>query len=135
MTTSVVVDASVLVAILTAEGKLGERAAEACRGSLLAAPELMPFEAANVLRRLELAGTIDATGARLAHRDLLDLEVDLWPYDVVATRAWQLRGSLSIYDAAYAAVAEEIEAPLVTLDARLAGANGLRCQVVLIEQG
>jgi len=132
--TPLVIDACTLVAILTAEGDIGDRAAEACRGTALAAPELLLFEVANVLRRLELAGQIDATSARLAHRDLLDLRIELWPYAAIAERAWQLRGSMTMYDASYVAVAEAIEAPLVTLDARLANANGFACQVLLIEK-
>jgi predicted nucleic acid-binding protein len=132
--TPLVIDASALVAVLTADGEVGDRAAQACRGAALAAPELLLFEVANVLRRLELAGRIDATSARLAHRDLLELRIELWPYTAVADRAWQLRGSMTMYDAAYIAVAEAIDAPLVTLDSRLANANGFNCTVMLIEK-
>jgi predicted nucleic acid-binding protein len=129
-----VLDASALIAILTADGEVGRRAAQACLGTTPAAPEVLPFEVANVLRRLEASGKIDATSARLAHRDLLDLRIELWPYTAVAERAWQLRTSMTMYDAAYVAVAEAIDAPLLTLDARLANANGVNCQVLLIEK-
>ncbi len=58
--------------------------------------------------------------ASLAHRDLLRLDIDLWPYLALSELAWQQRGSLSLYDASYVALAQRLQAPLVTLDERLA---------------
>lgn len=51
-------------------------------------------------------------------------------YDALAPRAWQLRGGVTVYDAAYVALAEEFEAPLMTLDLRLTRAPGPRCAFV-----
>ncbi len=73
---------------------------------------------------------MSADQADQAHADLTDLHVDLWPYELLAARAWQLRSNLSIHDAAYVAVAELTEAALATLDRRIAGAPGVRCTVV-----
>jgi predicted nucleic acid-binding protein len=95
----------------------------------LFAPTLLPFECANVLRRPELSGAVSADQAAQAHADLLDLAIDLWPYDVLAPRAWELRANLSSYDASYVALAEVLAIPLVTLDRRILRAPGITCSV------
>jgi len=64
----------------------------------------------------------------------LDLAVELWPYDAVAARGWQLRANLTSYDASYIAVAEAAGAPLVTLDRRLAHATGITCRTAAPEE-
>lgn len=76
------------------------------------------------------AGPVSGDQAAQAHGDLLDLAIEPWPYELLAPRAWELRRNLSIYDAAYVALAELIDAALVTLDQRIAGVPGLRCAVV-----
>ena len=129
MSRRVAVDASALVALLLDGGADGRWATEVMSGADLVAPALVEFEAANIIRRHELAGLVGADQAAQAHMDLLDLVIELWPYELVAARAWQLRDNLSIYDAGYVAVAELTDAPLVTLDRRIGGAPGLRCAV------
>jgi len=124
---TLVVDASVLVAALVDTGPDGTWAESVLAGRHLTAPHLLPVEVANVLRRAASAGTISDDVATLAHADLLDLRIALFPYDACATRAWELRGSLSTYDAWYVALAEHLDAPLATLDTRLAAAPGPRC--------
>ena len=121
-----------MVALLTPSGKLGDRVAELCAGRPLAAPHLLPFEVANVLRRHEVGGRLDPTAARLAHQDLLDLHVELWPFRAVASRVRALQANVTAYDASYVAVAESLDAPLVTLDERLARAPGPRCSFALV---
>jgi predicted nucleic acid-binding protein len=123
-----VVDASVVVAALAGAGTLGVWAEKTLADAQLAAPHLMPIEVANVLRRNQLVGALSSDVATLAHRDLLDLDVDLYPYEAMADRAWELRGTLTSYDASYVALAEVIGAPLATLDARLARAAGPTCR-------
>jgi predicted nucleic acid-binding protein len=125
-----VVDASAVVALLIDRGALGEWVAAAVAKRRIAAPWLMPFEAGNSLRRRELAGTIDASASTLAHDELLSMRVDLWPHDRLAERTWELRGALTYYDASYVALAELLEAPLVTLDRRLARAPGPKCAIL-----
>jgi predicted nucleic acid-binding protein len=127
----VVVDASALVAMLIVPGDSGEKVAEALLGMDLHAPDLLPYEVANVLRRHCLAGRLSPTEAALAHQAALRLPIELWAYEVLADRVWSLTGSLSAYDAAYVALAERIEAPLVTCDARLARGSGYQ-RVVLV---
>ena len=95
----------------------------------LVAPHLALFEAANILRRHELAQIITADQAAQAHADLLALPIDLWPYELLARRAWQLRANLSISDGACVALAELTETTLVTLDERIARAPNVRCAV------
>lgn len=93
------------------------------------APALLPFECANVIRRHELGSVISADQAAQAHADLLDLPIQLWPYEVLAVRVWQLRATMTSYDAAYVALAETLGAPLITLDGRLRRAPGIACAV------
>jgi predicted nucleic acid-binding protein len=129
VSTRVVCDASALTALLIDGGPDGRWVTEAFAGADLAAPTLVGFETANILRRHELAGMITADQAAQAHADLLDLAIEHWPYELLATRAWQLRQNLSIYDASYVALAELLGATLVTLDRRIGGAPGPRCAI------
>ena len=126
-----VVDASVLVAALVDTGGDGAWAEAALAGRALAGPELLPAEVSNVLRRLERAGRISPLEAASAHRDLLRIDVNLFPFAVCADRIWALRGSLTSYDAWHVALAELLECPLVTLDRRIGRAAGPACDVVM----
>lgn len=128
MTGRVTCDASVLIALLVDGGSDGQWATSALTSaSGLLAPHLALFEAANILRRHQLATLISTEQAAQAHADLLDLPIDVWPYELLAARAWQLRNNLSIYDASYVALAELTNSPLATLDTRIARAPGVRC--------
>jgi predicted nucleic acid-binding protein len=100
-------------------------------GATLLAPSLVMFESSNIIRRHERAGIVSADQAAQAHADLLDLTIELWPYELLGGRVWQLRMNLSSYDASYVAVAELSEAPLVTLDRHMGRAPNLRCTVTL----
>lgn len=124
---TLVVDASVFVAALVDSGPDGKWAAGVIEGQTLVAPHHMPIESANILRRAALAGDISSDTASLAHGDLLALRIDLFPYAPLADRCWQLRDNVTPYDAAYVALAEQLDAPLATLDQRLAAAPGPRC--------
>lgn len=130
MTVKVVCDASAVVAALIDGGPDGEWAADVLAGADLAAPALMTFEVANILRRQEQAGLSSPDQTAQAHADLLALRVELWPYELLAARAWELRHNLSTYDASYVALAELTGSSLATLDTRLAAAPGLRCPVL-----
>ncbi len=130
MTARVVCDASALVALLLDSGPDGRWVTHALTGVSLAAPALLAFEAANIIRRSELAGTVTADQASQAHDDLLELAIEYWPYELLQPRAWELRHNLSSYDASYVALAEMIDVSLVTLDRRIARAPGVRCPVV-----
>ena len=88
---TVVVDASVVVAALASADATGKWAESVLAGEPLAAPHLMPVEAASILHRAELAGEISADAASLAHADLRRLRVEYFPYDPFAERIWELR--------------------------------------------
>lgn len=128
---TLVVDASMVVAWLTDSGADGRWAESLLAGDSLAAPHLMPVEAANILRRAALAGDITADVASLAHADLLELRVEFFPYQPCAARVWELRENVTSYDGCYVAVAELLDAPLATLDRRLANSSGPHCQFLL----
>ncbi|MEX0657810.1 MAG: type II toxin-antitoxin system VapC family toxin [Egibacteraceae bacterium] len=127
----VVVDASVVVAALIDSGSTGRWAEQQLASQPLAAPHLCPVEAANLLRRSELAGGIDRSRAASAHQDLLRLPWQLYPYEPFGARVWELRPNVTAYDAWYVAVAELLGAPVATLDRRLVGATGPRCAFVI----
>jgi predicted nucleic acid-binding protein len=129
MTRRVVCDASAVVSALLDAGADGQWAAQRLMGADLYAPAILPFECANVIRRHELSGLITADYGAQAHMDLLDLAVELWPYHTVAERVWRLRANVTAYDGAYAALAETLSVPLVTLDRRLARVPVLGCLV------
>jgi predicted nucleic acid-binding protein len=126
-----VVDASMAVAALIDTGTDGIWAEALLQSESLAAPHLMPAEAANILRRAQLAGDISSDIASIAHQDLLDLRVEFFPYEPFAARVWALRENVTCYDAWYVALAETLSAPLATLDGRLAKAPGTRCRFAM----
>jgi predicted nucleic acid-binding protein len=125
------VDASVVVAALVDGGVDGAWAEQQLLSDHLAAPHLLLVEAANILRLAAIRGDIPQDTASLAHADLLALPIDLFPYEPFALRVWELRGSVTAYDAWYVSLAESLEVPLATLDAKLARATGPRCNFVM----
>src|SRR5680860_749749 len=125
---TVVLDSGAVVAALADDRSEGRWAEGQLGAGDLVAPHIMPSEAANVLRRLEITGALPRRRATTAHERLVALPVDLVPYGGLALRVWELRGNLTIYDAWYVALAESLDAPLVTLDRRLARAPGPRCE-------
>lgn len=130
MSEPLVLDSSAIVALLVDAGPTGNWVASMTGNAVLAAPELAMFEVANVLRRHQLAGRLQPVEATLAHQGLQLLPLQLWPYLPLADRAWKLRETLTAYDASYVALAELLDAPLVTLDVRLAGASGPSCAIL-----
>lgn len=125
---SVVVDSSVLVAALVDTGPNGTWAEEVLSSGSLHAPELARVEATNILRRLEMAKQLTTAEANAAHDDLMQLNMELFPFDPFADRIWELRHSVTSYDAWYVALAEALRLPLATLDGRLSRAKGVSCR-------
>jgi predicted nucleic acid-binding protein len=124
---TIVVDSSAVVAALVDDGPDGTWARAGLRTNDLAAPAHLHVEVSNVLRRAVLAGRLGRDAAALAHRDLLDLPVAIFPFEPVGDRVWALHPTVTAYDAAFVALAEELGAPLWTLDRRLVDASGPRC--------
>ena len=125
---SVVVDSSVIVAALIDTGPDGVWAEEVIDDRVLYAPELLHVKATNVLRRLELAKQIATSEANGAHEDLTQIDIELFSFEPFSDRVWELRHTVTSYDAWYVAVAEELGYPLATLDRRLAKAVGPKCK-------
>jgi predicted nucleic acid-binding protein len=90
----------------------------------LHAPHLLDVEVASVLRRYQLSGELSAEDGREALADLAGLDIARYPHDLLLPRVWELRTSVTAYDAVYLALAELLGAPLLTLDRRLARARG-----------
>jgi predicted nucleic acid-binding protein len=124
----VVIDASVLVNALLVNGSARSRLA----AESLQAPELIDAEVLSVLRRLVLAGKLQDGAALQALTVAHQLGLRRYVSRALWRRAWELRLNLSAYDALYVALAEQLQVPLLTADARLARAPGLRCCVELI---
>lgn len=126
--TLVVVDASTVGAALLDSGPDGVWAEAVLTGGDLVAPHLLPVEVASILRRAVATGRLTEESGAVAHAQLVRMPVDLWPYAPLAERVWALRPNVTTYDAWYVALAETVDAPLATLDARLARAPGPRCR-------
>jgi predicted nucleic acid-binding protein len=131
----IVVDASVLATSLGDDGLDGDRARARLRGERLTAPELVDLEVVSVWRRQVRAGAMDDRRAALALADLGTLPLRRTPHRPLLARCWELRGNLTIYDAAYVAVAEALGVPLLTGDARLARATGPTCNIEVLPGG
>ena len=127
-----VVDASVLAVALADDGRDGDKARERLRGEQLAAPELVDLEVASVVRGRLVGGHLDLRRAELALADLVDLPLQRAPHRELLTRCWELRSNLTVYDAAYVALAEALDSDLLTGDARLAKAPGPRCHIEIL---
>ena len=125
---STVVDSSVLVAALVDTGPHGVWAETILAGGSLSAPELALAEATNIFRRLERAKLISTSEANAARNDLMQLDIDLFPFEPFADRIWELRHNVTSYDAWYVALAEAMKFPLATLDEPLSKSGGLGCE-------
>jgi len=129
MTAIMVVDSSFIVSALldssTADGAWAE--SELLKCAHVVAPHLLYPETANQLRKHVLRGTISEDVAHLAYRELLRLPLDLLHFEPAAERVWELRHNVTPYDAWYVALAEQLGAPLATLDLRLVKATGPTC--------
>ncbi|MCA1839508.1 MAG: type II toxin-antitoxin system VapC family toxin [Actinobacteria bacterium] len=123
-----IVDASAVIAALVDSGPDGVWAESLLATEPLAAPHLMPVEAANILRRAAQSRDLGEDLASLAHAAFLQLPVELFPYEPFAERVWELRSSVTPYDAWYVALAESLQARLMTLDLRLARATRPGCE-------
>lgn len=124
----IVVDASAAVAALMTAG----RAREILATASLHAPHLADSEVLNTLRRLLRDRRVGVTEAERAVEVWSRLGVRRHPVTPLTTRIWQLRDNVTCYDAAYVALAESLDCPLMTADARLSRSPGLRCTVTVV---
>ena len=124
----IVLDASAAIEVLIGEPN-ETLAARLARAAVLHAPHLLDTEVLHVLRRLEQQGRLTGDEVGAARQLFGLLEIDRYPHIPLSPRVWELRPVLSAYDATYVALAEALEATLVTTDHRIAGASGLHAQV------
>ena len=96
------------------------------------APHLIDLEVAQVLRRYVLQKAITVDLAEEALKDFSDLPLIRYPHDFLIPRVWDLRDTLTAYDAVYVALAELLDAPLLTCDRRIAAASGHHATIELI---
>ena len=128
-----VIDASVLAVALLDDGPDGDLVRDRLCGEQLAAPALIDLEVASVWRGLARGGHLDARRVGQALDDLRDLPIQRVGHTPLVARCWELRDNLTIYDAAYVALAEALQAPLLTGDRRLARATGPRCAIEVMK--
>jgi predicted nucleic acid-binding protein len=129
----IVLDASAALELLLLTDK-GRSVADRIAPSdeSLHAPHLIDLEVAQVLRRYVTRGQLDPQRAREVLDDLRDLDLNRYPHDVLLDRIWELSHNASAYDAAYLTLAEILEAPLLTTDARLAGIADTRAVIEVL---
>ena len=121
-----VADASVLVEALT--GSSNDAAAR-LEAATVHAPHVVDLEVMHAVRSLWMRGILEQAAAAGARAALLDVVTHRYGHEALLGRVWELRRNVRTYDAAYVSLAETLGVPLLTLDARLAAAPGIRCDV------
>ena len=130
----IVVDASAVLELLlrTEKGiKVQERVLDS--GESLHAPHLIDIEVTQTLRRLVILKEITAARGKQALEDHLALNIKRAEHKGLLERVWSLRDSITAYDAAYVVLAEILDSPLITCDAKLARSHGHKARIELIE--
>jgi predicted nucleic acid-binding protein len=126
----IVLDASAVVDYVLWIGAAPRIASRISRtGEAIHAPYLLDIEVAHALRRYSLRRALSPERGAQALVDLADLRLRRYPHLPLLPRIWELRANLSAFDAAYVALAEALDASLVTSDAALARAPGHRARV------
>jgi predicted nucleic acid-binding protein len=124
----IVVDASAALTALLNDGPARRLLGE----ERLHTPHLADSEVANGLRRRVLADQLSAADAWVALDTWRRLAVTRFAVHTLLDRVWQLRENVSAYDASYVALAENLDCALVTADARLSRAAGIRCPITVV---
>jgi predicted nucleic acid-binding protein len=124
----IVVDASAALTALMTDGPARRMLA----AEQIHAPHLVDSEVANALRRRVVAGAMEPDVGRLLLDSWSRLGMTRYPVFALLGRVWELRDNLSAYDASYVALAEMLDCPLLTGDARLSRAPTLRCPVTVV---
>jgi predicted nucleic acid-binding protein len=119
-----VLDTSALLAALVAQPPSAKLVERLGADGDLHAPHLIDVEALQALRRLVHRGYLSPERAEAAREDLRDLAIVRYPHVELLDRMWALRRHLTAYDAVFVALSEVLDAPLVTVDARLGAIGG-----------
>jgi predicted nucleic acid-binding protein len=125
-----VVDASCLYEVVSSGPRSERIRTRIIDAPAVAAPHLIDAEVLGIIRRDLMLGKLDGTAASLAVGELAAWPGERFGHLALIGRAWELRASVRTWDALYVALAEALDAPLLTLDGRLARAPGVRCQIV-----
>ncbi len=131
--TVLVVDASVLAVALIDDGSDGVKARARLSGEELSAPWLIDLEVVSVWRGLARGGHLAPGRVDQALADLRAIPVHRVGHTSLLERCWELRANLTVYDAAYVALAELLQVPFLTGDRRLARASGPRCEIEVLD--
>lgn len=121
---TLVVDASAVVEFVLGSAKGRAAAIVMAAHTALHAPALIITEALNALRALERRSEISPARSAEAVADLLAVPIRRYPTEPLAGRIWSLRHAITVYDAHYVALAEVLNAPLLTGDRKLASLAG-----------
>lgn len=124
-----VIDASCLYEVVADAARADEIRSRLAADPEHAAPAVVDVEVVSVIRRDHLLGRLDPTAAAQAVADLRDWPGERFGHQPLLDRVWELRGSVRAWDGFYVALAEVLQATLVTSDARLAAAAGPRCHI------
>jgi predicted nucleic acid-binding protein len=128
----IVVDASAAVTMFLNLGPNAGRVQDRLRqAEEVHIPHLFDVEVLHVLRCYSLRGDLSGKQSRLILSLLREMKAVRYPHAPLAARIWEMRENLTAYDAAYVALAEVLDAPLLTMDARVAQAPGIRAEVEL----
>lgn len=128
-----IVDASCLYEVLVDSPHAEPIRARLSADTDQAAPHIVDAEVLGVIRRHHLAGELDATAASQAVDDLRDWPGERFGHQGLLHRAWQLRSSVRSWDALYVALAEVMDATLLTLDRRLASSEAPQCAIEVVQ--
>ncbi len=130
-----VLDASVVIDAMAVAGTVGDRARRlVAEESWLHLPSVAGAEITSALRGMVRRGVLGAGDARVAAVHASRLRARRYPFEPFLPRVWDLRENVTVYDAWYVALAEALDAPLVTADERLRRADGPRCEVLSPEE-
>ena len=124
----IVLDSSAAIASLVA-GPRRSLLATRIAGEELVSPHVIDLEVHHALRRMLRRRELTAGRAERIRADYLGFAIDRFPHEPLLDRVWELRGHLTAYDAAFVALAEALEVPLVTTDARLARTRGHQAEI------
>lgn len=125
----IILDTSALLDVLIGRPPKPRLLSRFVQDADLHAPHLIDVEALHALRRLVLTGVLSEERAAEARADLASLTIARYPLGAMVDRVWALRGSLTAYDGAFVALAEALDAPLLTCDQPLARTSGHRARV------
>jgi predicted nucleic acid-binding protein len=127
-----IVDASCLYEVVADTARADDVRGRLAVDTEHGAPSVVDAEVVSVIRRDYLLGRLDATAADQAVEDLRDWPGERFGHRPLLGRVWELKGSLRSWDAFYVALAEALQATLITSDARVARAPGPRCPIEIV---